>query len=148
MHVVNVKTEQQIWQEKHQELLFSLKKSIWKCYYTHCHGHLLNLAVKDVCFKVDILKVTFEMTSEICKLVEESLQRNNRLEEMKKTTKNQAKSVHSFCQTRWTVRCETLDSIINSYDQRMSLWEWSLRNYVKNVQIRSYFCLAKWWEEI
>ena len=33
MHMVNV-TEQQIWQEKHQELLLSLKDSIKKS-YTH-----------------------------------------------------------------------------------------------------------------
>ena len=107
--------------------------------YTHCHGHAQNVAVKDACFKVDI-KVTFEMTREICKLVKESLRRNNRIEEIRKTTKNQAKSVHSFCPTRWTVRGETLDSIINNYDQLVSLWEWSLQKHcVKCVQIGSFF---------
>ena len=46
------------------------------------YGYALNLAVKDACFKVDILKVTFEMTREISKLVKESPQRNNWLEEI------------------------------------------------------------------
>ena len=96
-----------------------------KILYTHCPGHVLNLAVKEACFKVNIPKVTFEMTREICKLVKESRQRNNRLEEIKKTTKNQAESVEGFCPTRWTVRGKTLDSIINNYDQLMSLWKWS-----------------------
>ena len=75
------------------------------------------LIILDACFKVDMLKLTFEMTTEICKLVKESLERNNSFEEISKTTKNQAKSVHSFCPTRWTVRGETLDSIINNYEQ-------------------------------
>ena len=121
MHEVNVTMEQQIWQEKHQELLLSLKNSIQKMLYTHCHSHALNLAVKDTFLKVDMLKITFEMRKEICKLVKESLQRNNRLEEIRKTTKNQAKSVHSFCPARWTVRGETLDLIIINYEQLMSL---------------------------
>ena len=73
-----------------------------------------------------MLKMTFEMTREICKLVKESPQRNNRLEEIRKTTKYQVKSVHSFCPTKWTVRGETY-SIISNYEQLMSLWEWSLQ---------------------
>ena len=112
------------------------KKLNTKMLYTHCHGHALNLAVKDACFKVDMLKMTFEMTREICKLVKESPQRNNRLEEIRKTTKNQAKSVHSFCPTRWTVRGETLDSIINNYEQLMSLWEWSLQK-LTNTEMKA-----------
>ena len=56
-----------------------------------------------------------------------SPQRNNRLEEISKTAKNEAKGVHAFFTTKWTVRGETLDSIINNYDQLMPLWEWSLQ---------------------
>ena len=77
--------------------------------------------MKDACFIVDMLKMTLEMTREMCKLVKESSQRNNMLEEIRKATKNQAKSVHSFCPTRWIVRSETLDSIINKYEQLMPL---------------------------
>ena len=58
------------------------KKLNPKMPYRHCHGYALNLAVKDACFKVDILKVTSEMTREISKLVKESPQRNNWLEEI------------------------------------------------------------------
>ena len=66
--------------------------------YTHCHGHAQNVAVKDACFKVDILKVTFEMTREICKLVKESPQRNNRLEEIRKQPKIKQKVWIAFVQ--------------------------------------------------
>ena len=74
------------------------KKLNTKMIYTHCHGHALNLAVKDACFKVDMLKMTFEMIREVCKRVEESLQRNNRLEKIRKTTKIQAKVCIAFVQ--------------------------------------------------
>ena len=67
------------------------KKLYVKMLYTHSHGHALNLAVRDVCYKVDILKVLFEMAREICKLVKESPQRYNRLVEVRKKSKNQAK---------------------------------------------------------
>ena len=112
------------------------KKLNTKMLYTHCHGHALNLDVKGVCFKVDMLKMTFEMTRGICKLVKESPQRNNMLEEIRKTTKNQAKSVHSFCPIRWTVRGETLDSIINNYEQLVSLWQWSLQK-LTNTEMKT-----------
>ena len=48
------------------------KKLNKKMLYTHCHSHALNLAVRGACFKVDMLKVTFEMSRKIRKLVIES----------------------------------------------------------------------------
>ena len=42
------------------------KKVNPKMLYIHFHGHALKLVVKDDCFKLAILKVTFEMTREIC----------------------------------------------------------------------------------
>ena len=121
---------------KTSEVTVQFKRLNTKMLYTHCHGHALNLAVKDACFKEDMLKMTFEMTREICKLVKESPQRNNRIEEIRKTTKNQAKNLHSFCPTRWTVRGQTLDSIINNYEQRMSLWEWPLQK-LTNTEMKA-----------
>ena len=44
--------------------------------------------------------------------------------------------MHIFCPTRWTVRGETLDSIINNYEQLMSLWEWSLQK-LTNTEMKA-----------
>ena len=74
------------------------KKRNTKMLYTHCQGHALNLAVENASFEVNMLKVTFEMTREICKLVKESQQRNNVLQEIRKTTKNQSKVYIAFAQ--------------------------------------------------
>ena len=105
--------------------------------YTHRHGHKPKIAVTDACSKVDILKVTFEMTTETCKLVKESPQKSNRYEERRKTTKNQAKTVHSFCPTRWAVCSETLDLITNNYDELMSIWTCSLQE-LTNTEMKAW----------
>ena len=84
-----------------------------KTLYTHCYGHVLNLSVKDVCSQVKCLKTTFDTSSEICKLVKFSPQRETH-------------GVHAFCPTRWTVRGATLQSFINNHDELMELWKWSL----------------------
>ena len=44
--------------------------------YTHCNGHALNLAVKDACDKVAILKSTFETAKEAIKIDKDSRSQN------------------------------------------------------------------------
>ena len=33
-----------------------------------------------------------------------------------------------FCPTRWTVRADCLNAVIENYDQLQELWEWTLQN--------------------
>ena len=44
--------------------------------------------------------------------------------------------MHSFCPTRWTVGGERLDSVINNYDQLISLWEWSFQK-LTNTEMKA-----------
>ena len=97
-----------------------------KMLFTHCHGHALNLAIKDACTKITCLSEAFETTREICKLVKKSPQRDTMLKEFCYETSNPNKTVHDFCPTRWTVRGETLGSVINNFNELMDLWDWSL----------------------
>ena len=75
--------------------------------FTHCYGHTLNLAIKDICFNVDCLKETFETVNEICNLVDKSPQRNTKLTDLRGKFENESKGVHYFCPTHWTVRGDT-----------------------------------------
>ena len=75
-----------------------------KCLYTHCYGHALNLAIGDVIKSVKSLGETFGAAYEICKLVKKSPKRNTKLDSIRESTKNDSKSVHTLCPTRWTVR--------------------------------------------
>ena len=38
-------------------------------------------------------------------------------------------NIRRFCPTRWTVRADSMQSIINNYEELTQLWEWSLEEY-------------------
>lgn len=97
-----------------------------KALYTHCYGHALNLCVKDACSQVPCLSETFDTAAEIVKLVKKSPQRETLLKQLRSKSKNDSKSVHAFCVTRWTVRGEVLESILNNHGELMGLWEKAL----------------------
>ena len=104
--------------------------------YIHCYGHALNVAVKDSCCNVPILKESFKMTKEITKLVKYVPQRNMKLNELRQKRKNESKSLHAFCSTQWTIRGETLDSIIKNIQDLLDLWSWAVDN-VKDTVIKT-----------
>ena len=97
-----------------------------KALFTHCYGHALNLCVKDACSEVDCLKNSFSIAHEIIKLVKNSPQRETLLKQLRLDSGNKSKSLHAFCPTRWTVRGEVLESIMNNHGDLMDLWERSL----------------------
>ena len=97
-----------------------------KCLYTYCHGHALNLAVKDSISRVSVVNDVLETVAEIAKLVKKSPQRDNALDKFREQAKNTSKGVHEFCPTRWTVRGEALQAAINNYSELKELWTWSL----------------------
>ena len=88
------------------------KSSNGKMLYVHCYGHALNLVIKHSFIKVKCLKEIFEAVREISLLVKKSPKRNTKLDEIRNHSKNDAKSIHTFCPTRWTVRGETLESVL------------------------------------
>ena len=94
--------------------------------FTHCYGHVLNLAVKDVCDVLKCLKDTFDTSRELWKLVAKSPQRDTHLKQIHIERGNEDSNVQSFCPTRWTMRRQTLQSILGNYKELMALWEWSL----------------------
>ena len=100
-----------------------IKEENPKCLYTHCFGHVLNLCVKDAYTEVPTLTETFTITKEICNLIEKSPQRETLLKKFRKESKNDAKSVHAFCPTRWTVRGDTLKALISNHNELMGVWE-------------------------
>ena len=78
--------------------------------------------MKDACFKVTILKEAFKISREVIKLVKISPQRDTKLKAIRSEKINTGKSVHAFCPMRWTVRGETLNAILNSFDELRELW--------------------------
>ena len=84
-----------------------------KMLYMDCYGHALNIVVKDSCINVKCLKETFEAVREISLLVKKSPKRNKNLDELHNHSKNDGKSIYTFCPTLFTVLfTETLESVL------------------------------------
>ena len=86
-------------------------------------NHALNLAVADAIKLVKCISDSLETVREIAKLVKKSTQRNTKLDKIRTETQNESKGVHAFFPTRWTLRGESLQAVLNNY---MELWEWPL----------------------
>lgn len=99
-----------------------------KCLYTHCYGHALNLAVGDSIRNVKLLSDTFGTIKEVCNLVKKSPKRETHLKSIRELSGNENRGVHAYCPTRWTIRGQSCQAMIDNYDELMELWDWSLDN--------------------
>ena len=104
--------------------------------YTYCYGHALTLAVKDTCTKVRSMQDCFDIAREITKLIKDSPKKETLLKEIREESANSHKGIHTFCPTRWTVRGETLASLINNHKELMVLWEKTLETFL-NTEMKA-----------
>ena len=92
--------------------------------YTHCYGHSINLATCDAVKQSRPIKTALEMTHEITKLIKyvtayfQELKSANDV-----STGTYSCCVRVLCPTRWTVRADSLASIIGNYGALQQTWE-------------------------
>lgn len=95
--------------------------------YTHCYGHSINLAASDAVMKTKVMKHALEMTHEITKLIKYSPRRESVFRDLKQasetSTGRQTAGVRVLCPTRWTVRADSLASILDNYTILQDTWE-------------------------
>ena len=91
--------------------------------FLHCYRHALNLAVSDTIKQSRPIKDCLDTCYQIIKLIKFSPKREAMLRDVKEETGNDASGVRTLCPTRWTVRAESLASIIANYESIQSLWE-------------------------
>ena len=96
----------------------------------HCYGHALNLAVGDAIKQSKVCRKSLETAFEVCKLIRFSPKRNAALDRIKcqdafdgSETDTRSLGIRAFCPTRWTVRGEAIESIIENYKALEMLWE-------------------------
>ena len=99
--------------------------------YTHCYGHSLNLACCDMVKHCKIMKDALDITLEITKLIKKSPMRDAIFERIKKEMSTESPGIRVLCPTRWTIKAESLQSILSNYAVLLRLWEESLE--VANV---------------
>ncbi len=85
--------------------------------YTHCYGHSLNLAVGDTIKNSSIMK------NEITKLVKYSPRRESLFNAIKDDMSPGNIGIRTLCPTRWTVRADSMQSIIKNYSVLQELWD-------------------------
>ena len=91
--------------------------------FTHCYGHSLSLAASDTIKKCKTMKSALETTYEITKLVKYSPRRENLFRDIKGEIAPGTPGVRVLCPTRWTVRADSMQSIIHNYSVLQSLWD-------------------------
>ena len=94
--------------------------------FTHCYGHALNLAVSDTVKRSLAMKDCLDTCFELVKLIKFSPKREAMLRKVKEEIGSDAPGVRTLCPTRWTVRAESLASIVANYDNIQVLWQTSL----------------------
>lgn len=92
--------------------------------FTHCYGHTLNLAASDTLKQCKLTKDALDMTHKITKLIKYS----PRLEAIFRSLKDTLPSsstvgVRVLCPTRWTIRADSLLSIVSNYEALQSTWD-------------------------
>ena len=104
--------------------------------YTHCYGHSLNLACVDTIKQSKLMKDALDIAHEISKLVKKSPRRQACLERLKAAMDMDSPGIRVLCPTRWTVRAETLQRILDNYKALQELWGESL-TVVKDTEMKA-----------
>ena len=96
--------------------------------YTHCYGHALNLAAGDTLKQSKLMKEALETTREITKLIKYSPRRDGIFQRLKETLPvGSTPGIRVLCPTRWTVRAESIHSILTNYETLQRTWEEALQ---------------------
>ena len=104
--------------------------------YTHCYGHSLNLAMCDTIKKCKLTRDALNAVYEISKLIKFSPKRNHLFDELKQQFSPDNPGFRVLCPTRWTVRAESLKSILENYTALQELWDAALETGL-DAEVRS-----------
>lgn len=92
----------------------------------HCYGHALSLSVNDTVKQSEVMKDCLDTSFEVIKLIKFSPKREAMLNKLKEEVGSDSPSVRTLCPTRWTVRTNSLSSILANYEHIQDLWEEAL----------------------
>ena len=104
--------------------------------YTHCYGHALNLACSDTIKQCMLMRDALDTTHEITKLIKKSPRRDAIFGHLKEELAADTPGMRVLCPHRWTVRAESMKSIIDNYEVLRQTWMESLQ-VVKDTEMKS-----------
>ncbi len=103
-----------------------------KSLYTHCYGHSLSLSMCDTMKNSKIARDALDTTFEISKLIKFSPKREGIFKQLKHDLAPNCPGIRVFCPTRWTVRAQSLQSVLLNYSVLQELWISSLESSLES----------------
>ena len=97
--------------------------------YIHCMGHSLNLAVQDTSRSVSVINEALDTVLELSKIFKYSAKKKSMLLQVKSELAPDCPGLKPLCPTRWTVRAESLRSVLNNYAVIQSVLEEIVHEY-------------------
>lgn len=104
--------------------------------YTHCYGHALNLACSDTIKGCKLMRDALDVTHEVVKLIKKSPRRDAIFAHLKEEMAPDTPGVRVLCPHRWTVKADSLKSILDNYVVLQKTWEESV-DVVKDTEMKS-----------
>ena len=102
----------------------------------HCHAHSLNVVCGGSIKNCKLMQNALETSLDISKPVKKSPKFESQLITIhqkglftENDEQNKTKTIRVFSDTRWTVRCGALVSIIQHYEELKELWKGCLKEY-------------------
>ena len=89
----------------------------------HCYGHSLNLAASDAIKGCKVISDALDTTFEVSKFWKFSPKREHIFEDIKQELAPDSPGYRVLCPTRWTIRGESLHSVITNYCVLQELWD-------------------------
>ncbi len=102
-----------------------------KALSTHCYGHSLSLSMCDTMKNSKIARDALDTTFEISKLIK-SPKREGIFKQLKHDLAPDCPGIRVFCPTRWTVRAQSLQSVLLNYSVLQELWISSLESSLES----------------
>ena len=102
---------------------YAQKKNVL-CIHIAIDGHALNLAVCTTIKQCTVCNDAIDVAFEVTKLIKFSPKRNAFFDRIKQEHAEDESGVgiRSFCRTRWTVRGESIGSILENYNILNEVW--------------------------
>ena len=97
-------------------------------------GHCLNLAVQDTCRSIKIMRDAFDTILELSKVFKYSAKKKAMLLKIKAELSPKTPGIKPLCPTRWTVRAESLRSLVLYYEVIQSVLDEILVEYSGNTE--------------
>ena len=107
-----------------------------KAVFTHCYGHALNLACADTIRQSKLLRDALDTTHEITKLIKKSPRRDAIFKRLNEEMESDTPGIHVLCPTRWTVKAESLNSILENFTVLLGLWDESVE-VVRDTEMKA-----------